>query len=85
MTAEPMQQHSEAELLEIAKKIANRPRSEAQTLLTFLRLSARVAAPEAPEQAKALFSLLCADVEDKTVKTYTELWHRMEEIAGILP
>ena len=85
MTTEIRQQHSEAELLEIAQEIANRPRAQTEIFLAFLKLSARVDAPETPEQAKALFSTLCAEVQDKTVKTYPELQQRMDAIAAILP
>lgn len=84
MTAEP-KQHNEAELFEIAHEIANRPRSQAETLLAFLKLSARANAPDTTEQAKVLFSTLCADLQGNTVKTYTELRQRMDAIAAILP
>ena len=84
MTPEPRQQYTDEEL-EFARELANRPRAEVETLVRFLRISVEAEEPGAPEQAKALFSALCADIQNKTVTTYTEFAQRMEAIAASLP
>ena len=85
MTAEPRQQYTDEELKELARELVNRPRAEAETIIRLLKMSLEVEKPGAPEQAKALFSALCAEVQDKTVKTFPELQRRMDAIAAILP
>lgn len=85
MTPEPRQQYTDEELKELARELVNRPRAEAETIIRLLEMSLEVEKPGAPEQAKALFSALCAEVQDKTVATYTELRQRMDAIAAILP